>query len=492
MPPQLTAEITRGPEGRPEIRLTYKFNQWDQRPKYLRLKYLRPLPGHDEERIPAYYGFDPGNLLGDSPLPDSSLPTFLTFDPSRPVRPPLITVIAGPGVSVETRNWPDTWTASLEVPRFDIYRVQNPRLVPTVGTDATVSGLTSNYFVDTYPPPAWRGGSSAMFDSSVADEEARSLYFLHRMFQDAVRDEHIVMTEFEPMRLLEEGGNPFITQLAFLQPPSLLQIALQANGVIFTHPYSSQMLAIEVPQLHRFLQSESERDDHEARFAFRINNGHSQHRRGILPLVTIVKSPKVRATLSCNQRGFIQGATSLQERRRRSLIFCEVFNTDFENVPPQGADLPTRRLSRARINYIPDPMFAILQTITDIVVGAIPYVGDAADISEFFYACSTDRDRWGYRVSTLEKVVMGLGAILPLVGSGALRAGPRLARTFGRTQRAAQRLANVIDNAGFSESERRFIVEAADQLRRRRRGLTDDQLVELAELLQRMPTTCSV
>ncbi|TBW55761.1 hypothetical protein EZI54_11370 [Marinobacter halodurans] len=491
MPPQLTPEITRGPEGRPEIRLTYKFNQWDQRPKYLRLKYLRPLPGYDEERIPAYYGFDPGNLLGESPLPDSPLPAFLSFDPNRVVRPPLITIIAGPGVSVETRNWPDSWTASLEVPRLDVYRVQNPRLVPNVGADATVSGLTSDYFVDTFPPPAWRSGNP-IFDSSVADEEERSLYFLYRMFQDAGLDDHIVVTEFEPMRLLEEGRNPFVTRLAFLQPPSLLQVALQPNGVIFTHPYSSQMLSIEVPQLHRFLQGESGRDDHEARFAFRINNGHSNHRRGILPLVTIVKSPTVRATLSCNQRGFIHGTTSLQERRRRSLVFFEVFNTDFENVPPQGADLPTRRLSRARIDYIADPILAILQTITDLAVGAVPYVGDAADISEFFYACATDRDRWGYRVSTLEKVVMGLGALLPLVGSGVLRAGPRLARTFGRTRRAAQRLANVIDNAGFSESERRFIIEVADQLRRRRHGLSDDQWMALAELLQRMPTTCSV
>ncbi len=492
MPPQLTAQITRGPEDKPEIQLTYKFNQWDQRPKYIRLKYLRPLPGHDAERIPAYYGFDPGYLLVEPPLPGPSQSAFFPIDFNRPVRPPHITLIAGPGVSVELGNWPDTWIASREVPRLDIYRVQSPRLVPTVGTDAIVSALTSNYFIDTYPPLAWSGGSDAMFDSSVADEEARSRYFFLRVLQDTVSDRHIVVTEFEPMRLLEEGGNPFVSQLVHLQPPSLLQIALQPDGVIFTHPYSSQMLVIEVPQFHGVLQSESERGDHEARFTFRVNNGSSPHRPGILPLVTIIKTPQVRATLSCNQRGFSLGTSSLHERYRRSMVFFEVFNTDFENVPPQGADLPTRRLSRAGIDYVRDPMLAILQTFTDIGVGAIPYVGDAADISEFFYACSTDRDRWGYRVSTIEKVVMGVGAILPFVGSAALRAGPRFARTFGGTRRIAQRLANTVENAGLSESERRLIVEAAEQLRRRRRALTDDQLVELVEVLRRMPTTCGV
>jgi hypothetical protein len=67
-------------------------------------------------------------------------------------------------------------------------------------------------------------------------------------------------------------------------------------------------------------------------------------------------------------------------------------------------------------------------------------VGDIADIAELGNAAATGRDRHGRPVSRLELAIMGVAAILPLVGSSALRMlgkgarGPvALAARFGRT-----------------------------------------------------------
>lgn len=483
--------------GSPELQLTYKINNFDQNPKYITIKKLRSINDFHSGRIPAYYSLDKGDLIGQ-PL-------------NIPPRPPSITIIAAPGVSVETRGFPDNWIASLANPGLNVFRVQNPRLVPTIGGPYSASALTSDYFVDTRPPPYmhtsatdsgqgspsqdmpeqlseveesdWAQAYGRLFDSRLASKDevdnyrANPLAFLHR--------DEIIRTELDLMRL-RDLGLPIDFSIDYLMSVSLLQIAHQPDGAIFTHPYSGQALFIKVPSIHRRLAGSSNRHDHEARFAYRINPGNPNLTYGIFPLVSIVKSGNVSVTLSSIESGLVNSGSQLRDRYRRSLVFFEIHDTNFDNVPPQGAPLPTRRIRRTRrINFVPSPLLAISQTFMDIGIGLIPYVGDAADIAEFWYALSTDTDKWGGRVSTLEKVIMGVGALLPLVGSAALRAGPRLARAFGRHRRAAQRLGAALEQSGYTQEEREFLLEVSDTLKRGRR-LSYAQLQRASDLIRRI------
>lgn len=83
-------------------------------------------------------------------------------------------------------------------------------------------------------------------------------------------------------------------------------------------------------------------------------------------------------------------------------------------------------------------------TAVDIGIGMIPIVGDIVDIGEFALAMFTGKDRWGREVTTTDKVLMGLGALvglLPFVGGlgsvarGAGKAGARLAMTIAEFAR---------------------------------------------------------
>jgi hypothetical protein len=549
--PILESTLGTDGSGHPRIQLTYKINEFDHDPKIIWLKKMRPVGDFHSDRIPVYHSFDPGDPVGE---PDASPPV--------PPRTPAVLIVAAPGVSVEIFNFPDHWIAGEAVPRLDVVRLQNPRMVPALGAPCSLSAMLEDYFVDTNPPtslrrdtetpppadeapaeetgggeepppeedaagavaaepswPAWTRASregpvldvpffnppsaesaprpadpsgagdtewsrqyAGVFDSRWATEDERNQYLfglLPSLFADVID-----RAEVDPMRLLE-GDAPVQFTHEFLSSRSLVQVLHQPDGAIFTHPYSSQALFLEFPQLYSS-RSLEERSDHNARFAYRINPPGTNPGGLDMPLVSIVKTSSVRATLTSIEHGIVVGRDPLRERVRRSLVFFSIHDTRFSNVPPQGAPLPVDGLRRCHIAFNPDPLLGIVQTFFDISIGLIPYVGDAVDIAEFLYALSTDRDRWGRRVSTLEKVVMGLGALIPLVGSGVMLAGPRLARAFGRGRQAAQRLERAVTAAHFTDEESAFLVEMEQRLARGE-VMTAEQLVRSRELITRMP-----
>ena len=114
---------------------------------------------------------------------------------------------------------------------------------------------------------------------------------------------------------------------------------------------------------------------------------------------------------------------------------------DAADVPVQGTPLNIAHYERLGRLRGPDRhdwldtselMTGLATTAVDVGVGAIPVVGDLIDIGEFFYALTTDRDRWGNEVSTSDKVLMGIGAVIGLIpflgGVGsALRGGAKVA-----------------------------------------------------------------
>jgi hypothetical protein len=182
----------------------------------------------------------------------------------------------------------------------------------------------------------WSRAYGGCFDSHTASENERQNYLFGLLAYLFSTD--VVRLQFEPMRLLS-GDSPVSFDSRFLPSPSLIQVLHEPNGAIFTHPYSGQRLTLEFPQIHRTLSTE-DRSDHLARFAYRINPSPTNPGGRVMPLVSIVKTSNVRVTLSGSETGMVVGRDRLREMVRRSLVFFDVHDTVFSNVPPQGAPLP--------------------------------------------------------------------------------------------------------------------------------------------------------
>lgn len=131
--------------------------------------------------------------------------------------------------------------------------------------------------------------------------------------------------------------------------------------------------------------------------------------------------------------GKIRGPEFLEGIRDLS-VEVHLREVDFaDQVPLQGTPLNVYYLGRTRqpdehqwVNTS-DLASTIGTTGLDIVVGVIPIVGDLVDIAEFVWALGTDHDRWGRPVSTGDKVLMGIGAVIGLIpflgGVGSLLRG---------------------------------------------------------------------
>jgi hypothetical protein len=75
-------------------------------------------------------------------------------------------------------------------------------------------------------------------------------------------------------------------------------------------------------------------------------------------------------------------------------------------------------------------MDSLFFDLADVLVGFIPYVGDAADIGELVYAWQTGRDRWGRPVTDFQLALMTIGSALPFVSSGFVRGAGKILRNL--------------------------------------------------------------
>ncbi|MET0782179.1 MAG: hypothetical protein ABWZ16_11750 [Microbacterium sp.] len=174
---------------------------------------------------------------------------------------------------------------------------------------------------------------------------------------------------------------------------------------------------------------------------------------------------------------------------------------DAADVPVQGTPLNLEYYERRGRSRDPDRhewlgtsefMTGMATTAADVAIGSIPVFGDLVDIGEFTIALMTDRDRWGQEVSTGDKVLMGIGAVIGLIpflgGIGsALRAGAKagmqIADAARRWGKSPEQLELVLMTVRKSVSP-----EDAPLVRRALRGaeLDGDELALLEILVARV------
>lgn len=417
----------------------------------IKIKWRYAARGDRSGRIPAFYSFVPPQL----PL----LPLFdgagdrADSGNAAPPQPPNLTLVAAPGVSIELLQ-PWDHTPGPRRPALQIYRVQNPRMVPTLGAPFTAARFTQGFMVDlTYDSNGRVQGSRPSDSDDLRD------YFDSRLASvEAIRNYHSLSQLSMVRRRPISAPNPFSDMRnqpthVLTRPYEYLEVHRLPAGVVFRHPFSGSDLVVTVPQVAGRTGT-----DHVARFAYEINTqaGPSD------AMVRIAMSPFVTVRLHVTD----------VEAASRSAVFYDVQQSPtLDDIPDQGASLANLPGSFEPVNVISSPNNnAIYREITyalaDIGVGAIPVIGDIADIGEFFLALATGTDRWGRHVSTAEKWIMGVGALLPVVGSGALRA-PQLAARFAGRLGSAERASGAVEalSRQLSDAQRSDIEEFAQRLR---------------------------
>ena len=200
--------------------------------------------------------------------------------------------------------------------------------------------------------------------------------------------------------------------------------------------------------------------------------------------------------------GTIQGVEPLEGFRDQQVEVNIVEVPYADQVPLQGTPLNVGMIGSRRQpdahEWIDtsDIASTVATTALDVGVGAIPIVGDLVDIGEFVWALATDRDRWGRKVSTSDKVLMGIGAIIGLIpllgGVGSLlrgggRAAVKIAEAAASVGKSADELELILwqlRNAvkpGDSGAVSKFV-----QAVRRGEDLAAEEVEELQALLRRV------
>jgi hypothetical protein len=177
-----------------------------------------------------------------------------------------------------------------------------------------------------------------------------------------------------------------------------------------------------------------------ARFAYQIVRPSEKPEIQGTTEIRVLTGPGVDVEiLEVGPRPPMGGPPYSLERANVELVLYEV--DDPALVPPQGAPLEREYLEtvgRPRreppVGYAPltgEQQLAL--AVADTAAGLIPVVGDAADLAELSKAVATGSDRYGRPVSAFDLAVLGIAALLPLVGAGALRAAGRSTRGAART-----------------------------------------------------------
>lgn len=129
-----------------------------------------------------------------------------------------------------------------------------------------------------------------------------------------------------------------------------------------------------------------------------------------------------------------------------SLDIVRVYDVSpIDNVPEQGEVFDIQQLGGKQRSMGDDDSFQFLDEEMQVdlldagVRTALGPLGDVIDATELIYALYSDRDFYGRKVSTTQKLLMGL-AVLPLVNRGLISVagkGSRTARVLGAVDLAA-------------------------------------------------------
>jgi hypothetical protein len=115
------------------IQLTHQINEFDRTPRLVTLIAQQELPGYT--RFPAAFEY----------LEEPDTQRFWKISST-------IRIVAAPGVSVLLQNFPDVYPdVEGKIPLLEIYRVQDPGVVPPMGTSISSYGLIGTEEIN--PPP---------------------------------------------------------------------------------------------------------------------------------------------------------------------------------------------------------------------------------------------------------------------------------------------------------------------------------------------------
>jgi hypothetical protein len=395
--------------------LTFELNAYDRRPR--RVFLIEELP---ERR--------------DAPLPF----TWRFLNETKERHYPVITIVAARGVSIELDGFPEQWLPLPGFPALNIYRVQDPAILPRLATDPPGVNLCGSYDVSE-----------------------------------------------QPLILIQSRDDPDTTVSFSLDPDHHFKVDRFPLGVSILHFGSGEEWTITVPELA--VDRGSGRDAR-AGFAYEIDTTGVYGDRN-RPMLKIVKTPE--AELTVQQHGGTAGG--LSESARALASYSAIWEVRYlDQIVMQGLPIVPQADWKEveRITRIPSPEeleAEIARSLFDVALGLIPGVGDVIDIAEYVYGTITGKDRWGRALSSDELALMGLGAILPFASSAALRGGTRLVRHFGERAQDAASLARRVRDAGLSRAEVE-VIESFEELVRAGRQVPAELISQASSILRRVPS----
>jgi hypothetical protein len=393
--------------------LSCVLNAYDrERPRVVKLIVRKELTGI--ERLPFAYQF-----LEEAP-------------PER--REPMLVIMAAPGVSVVLEGFPDTYAVGPGYPLVEVYRIQDPELLPPLGAD-----LTSLNFIGSFETG---DGSRLLAGASGLGGASGSL---------------------------------------FIVPDNLFKIDRLPDALLIKHIATEQEWIIEVPQISSPKQPFK---DAQARIAYEVD---LEGKPGSIdkPLLKIVKTPGVSITMADK---FLEPRWTGFPRRDSRLAVQAVYEVDdINDVPPQGAPIipkPHWREVRSfkRVKSISE---TLIQAGFDVSLSAIPIVGDASDIAEFVYGIASGKDKWGNELTAVDLTIMGIAAVLPFVGTGLIKSGKALVRAFGTRAETARTVLEAVNSAKLNSREADLVRVMQKSIRAGKRP-TDAMLQSYGEILRRI------
>lgn len=351
-------------------------------------------------------------------LDNDRLPFAYHYEESTASQPtPVLKIIAGPGVSIQP---PLPSSRDRDVVLM-IIRVQDPKVIPAIGAPIRSTEVLGSYIVNA---PV----------SSIPG-----------------------------------------LQLSTVPPINFFKVDRLENGVAFKHYYSRSALVIRVPQSSN---TYNDPPDAKARFAFEFNpDGELDSVDN--PLLRIVKTRDVSVGISTNFQILGSGQPA-----RDSAGYFKAWNVDHIGlVPAQGESLtPTNAWHEVtRFDRTPALAETLALAAFDVSVGFIPVVGDLVDVAEFIYALFTGRDRWGRKVTPTDMVILGIGALLPVVSG----AGLRVLRRFGSNADAVWRVIRKMQRAGLNDEDIE-VIQAAERAVKSGRRLSAADLERFREVLAKL------
>lgn len=344
----------------------------------------------------------------------------------------VIKIVAGPRMSLSLKGVPfGNYVPGPLYPFLEIIRVQDPDMVPLIGSGFNTSHLLGEYEVNP--------GGAAIFRE--------------------------IIEKGDPSKGLGSG----MAAKVFV-PPNYFTVARMHNGVLIRHWRTLQDLRITVPRFFGDPDFGPSANDAVAKFAYQFNalgKLGEKRRKASLPLLEIVATPGVQVTLSKLPR--IQQSPFVSSSMTEDIPFFQLYEAGLLDVPDQGEDfLP--RTSWTEIPYDKVPVKQIValsaaMTIFDLAFRFMPYVGVAMDLLDIARGIHEGRDIYGREMGYSDIAMLAGGLFVHGVSTGLAatsRSRAKLSKLFGHRADDADELFKATRRARITKEE----IENVDEVTR--------------------------